>query len=809
VIAFLLALLLFSPSSFPADDHAKARMKNAENLMKEGKPVEAYEEANLAVTIEPSNKKYHEKLAEIGQAASRVVEAQAREKLKTDPQSVRALLQDALRYDPSNIGATQALRTFDAQLIDVSGKAQQARRFLDEGKLAEAQTLLDSIAPYRMLVPAIDVLQQSAASERHVDAAEAMWNGGNPDATLRELKTAESVSIEPQYVSTKSDALRKKLSDYYLEQVSSKPALTPRDLLNQAYSVNRAIEIYPANPQASKMKDNVTRAIETLLPDSSLASRTTPSAARVSLAQVSLLQEETKDDPKLALQKSSLTSLAYPLLHMKVIVNTPNGCDSKLDKGFITDALSKALHPLVELNDQKWDVSITLRDTSCSQTDVPRQSERMLNSTFVAGKNQIANPEYAQLLTQSQELQAQVAQLQAQNQSNPNFGTGFALGLAQGKLRRVQNALASTPPYLYQDIAQQYQYAKFASYRSYEINSNVLFSSSNTSRHTLDEERIRVLRESQAEGVSGVLAEDHSGLHNSSPNLVQVSELESQAETEFAQKCVATIKEVMTKYLTLEAKGREETSNVEGLGYFLYAAEMAQGTASQAGFEPGLVAANASLLDGKAQIQSFRVPTTLPTLEEVEVSDTHIEDGGTQPNIESFIEGVVSIETDSGAGSGFFITPGCLVVTNNHVVEGAETIVVKNSVKKLFVGQVLARDPRRDLALLTLGAHGCHYLKIGDQTQTRIGQEVYAIGNPIGLSNTVTRGIISAYRSTKDGVNYVQLDATINPGNSGGPLLTRTGLTIGINTFKVRGYEGLNFAIAASEIIKAFRPYIQ
>ena len=149
------------------------------------------------------------------------------------------------------------------------------------------------------------------------------------------------------------------------------------------------------------------------------------------------------------------------------------------------------------------------------------------------------------------------------------------------------------------------------------------------------------------------------------------------------------------------------------------------------------------------------------------------------------------------------------MVTNNHAVNGAETIVVKNSTKKLFIGQVLARDTRRDLALLTVGAHGCHYVRFGDQAQTRVGQEVYAIGNPIGLSNTVTKGIISAYRSAKDGVTYVQLDATINPGNSGGPLLTRTGLVIGVTSFKVSGYEGLNFAIAASEIIEAFRSYIQ
>jgi len=176
--------------------------------------------------------------------------------------------------------------------------------------------------------------------------------------------------------------------------------------------------------------------------------------------------------------------------------------------------------------------------------------------------------------------------------------------------------------------------------------------------------------------------------------------------------------------------------------------------------------------------------------------------------VESFIEGVLSIETDSGVGSGFFVTPGCLVLTNNHVINGADTIVVKSSTKKLYIGKVLEHDTRRDLALLNIGVQGCHYLKLGDPTQTRVGQEVYAIGNPIGLSNTVTRGIISAHRTAKDGVTYIQLDATINPGNSGGPLLTRAGVVIGVNTFKVNGYEGLNFAIAANEIKEAFRSYL-
>jgi serine protease Do len=95
-------------------------------------------------------------------------------------------------------------------------------------------------------------------------------------------------------------------------------------------------------------------------------------------------------------------------------------------------------------------------------------------------------------------------------------------------------------------------------------------------------------------------------------------------------------------------------------------------------------------------------------------------------------------------------------------------------------------------------------LPLGNSDAATIGQDVYAIGNPLGLTGTVTKGIVSAIRSAS-GRSYIQLDATINPGNSGGPLLDTDGAVIGVTTFKIRGIEGLNFAIAAHEIKNTFQ----
>lgn len=88
------------------------------------------------------------------------------------------------------------------------------------------------------------------------------------------------------------------------------------------------------------------------------------------------------------------------------------------------------------------------------------------------------------------------------------------------------------------------------------------------------------------------------------------------------------------------------------------------------------------------------------------------------------------------------------------------------------------------------------------------GQDIYAVGNPLGLTGSVTKGVVSAVRSVAD-TSYIQIDATINPGNSGGPLLDGDGKVVGGTTFKIRGFEGLNFAVSAEDVKAAFGPLLR
>ena len=155
----------------------------------------------------------------------------------------------------------------------------------------------------------------------------------------------------------------------------------------------------------------------------------------------------------------------------------------------------------------------------------------------------------------------------------------------------------------------------------------------------------------------------------------------------------------------------------------------------------------------------------------------------------------------SSMGSGFIIRPDGYILTNGHVVQGADEVTVKLLDKREFKAKVIGIDPKTDVALLKINATGLPTVKIGDPAKARVGEWVVAIGAPFGFESTVTKGIISAKgRSLPQEtlVPFIQTDVPINPGNSGGPLFDMKGEVIGINSqiySRTGGYMGLSFAI--------------
>jgi len=156
-----------------------------------------------------------------------------------------------------------------------------------------------------------------------------------------------------------------------------------------------------------------------------------------------------------------------------------------------------------------------------------------------------------------------------------------------------------------------------------------------------------------------------------------------------------------------------------------------------------------------------------------------------------------------GVGSGFILSQDGYIMTNAHVVDGADEVVVTLTDKREFKARIVGADKRSDVAVVKIDAVGLPFVKLGDVGRLKVGEWVIAIGSPFGLDNTVTAGIVSAkQRDTGDYLPFIQTDVAINPGNSGGPLINMRGEVVGINSqiySRSGGSMGISFSIPIDE----------
>lgn len=159
-----------------------------------------------------------------------------------------------------------------------------------------------------------------------------------------------------------------------------------------------------------------------------------------------------------------------------------------------------------------------------------------------------------------------------------------------------------------------------------------------------------------------------------------------------------------------------------------------------------------------------------------------------------------------GVGSGFILSSDGFIMTNAHVVDGADEVMVTLTDKREFKARIVGADKRTDVAVVKIQATGLPAVKVGDVSRLRVGEWVMAIGSPFGLENTVTAGIVSAkQRDTGDYLSFIQTDVAINPGNSGGPLINMRGEVVGINSqiySRSGGFMGISFAIPMDEAMR-------
>ncbi len=161
--------------------------------------------------------------------------------------------------------------------------------------------------------------------------------------------------------------------------------------------------------------------------------------------------------------------------------------------------------------------------------------------------------------------------------------------------------------------------------------------------------------------------------------------------------------------------------------------------------------------------------------------------------------------SEQSFGSGVIVSPDGYIITNNHVVGGADKIKVTLYDRRVMAGKVIGADPKTDIAVVKISADDLPTIPWGDSDNLQVGEFVLAVGDPFGLSHTVTMGIISAVGRANVGIadyeDFIQTDAAINPGNSGGPLVDARGSLIGINTAifsRSGGYQGIGFAVPSN-----------
>lgn len=801
-----------------AESGAKDHYKKGEQYVREDQIYLAVGEFAQAVKLDARNRKYQRKLLETEHAASVRAATEAEQYLKRpegfDPSKARSSLGRALEYDSSNATAKEDLQKIEQDIETAKSRAKLAQAALDRADLLSARSTLNSLHPYREVIPDLPGLETELAACEQASTAERTWENEKNTRAYQDLLSAEASAPGSPCIKSFSANLRRSVSDHYIAKADELSTSSINTLLEKIQLTGTATHIDPQNRNAAQLFDRTASVwIDRAVGESGNTIRqANVASSRVSLETLNLADRELGQIPSYITAQNSLKASAYPAMRVRLSIGQPSNCPSDVTREWLRAQLDDALRPVAIADDEARDYILSIREPTCSATDVPTQSVQRVNSTFIAGHNQLVNPRYTQLEQQLAYAQEQLRQANIDDRSNPNFGTGLAVGIWQGRVDRLQRTLAATPPYITQDVRQQYQYEKFQAYRAYQLSCTLRFWSKDGAKNSLFQRPVVAKAEDVKDGVSGVLPEDSTGVQNSVPILGSKEQIAAQAVLSFRETLRDTSKELLWDYLGSRVmdKGLDSSTRLADL---LYALDVAEGTKYQ-DLRPQLTTSLVTMLvNGPSNLEQTKPildSLSVPVPDQPQAIDYQAEES-VQPaaSLERTLQAVVMVETDNGTGSGFFLTPACVVVTNQHVVAGAETIILRTASKRLFTATVLARDENRDLALLSSNAHSCAPLSLGDSSRAAVGQEIYTIGSPLGLSDTVTRGIISASRTTSDGVHYLQIDAAINPGNSGGPLVDRNGDVLGVTTFKVRGFEGLNFAVASSEITNAFARYLK
>jgi hypothetical protein len=452
------------------------------------------------------------------------------------------------------------------------------------------------------------------------------------------------------------------------------------------------------------------------------------------------------------------------------------------------------------------DNSVTIRLGAVSCKSETRSGDAATEvSEYLSGTQQVANPDYVRAQS------AIAAAIEAYNQANynyqinPNLGTAFARGWAQGQVNGLQKRLQNTAPYLSEPVYFPYEVVRTTATRTLRLTAQVRVEDKESGWS--DAAWINVMESRDVGGIRGVRPGDKRGLTDvaATQRLPSPETLANAAKPELNAKVAAEVRRLLGR-LCLERASRVGRARKRGeaLGYVLLAQDMGAPETDLPDVSAALRTAQAVPMNRLAWIAMGPIQAPAAIAAEVEAPRPGPPKTHSESVVERTLAAVVTLEGGDHTGTGFFISADGLILTNAHVVKDAERVTVKTHDGDEYLARIVDVAGDQDLALLRAPVHVSVHLRLATESPA-IGAEVYAVGSPLGLAGTVTKGIVSGLR-TMAGIRFVQIDAAINPGNSGGPLITAEGVVIGVNTWKVVPgvAESIGFAVASSEVRKAF-----
>jgi S1-C subfamily serine protease len=507
----------------------------------------------------------------------------------------------------------------------------------------------------------------------------------------------------------------------------------------------------------------------------------------------------------LAGANETLVSALFPAPPASVRIRVSHDCSLSTSE-HLSAFVARHLPPGVVVGDGGG-VGVGVAMT-CELSDTVRSPEPM-PSSYIAGVQQLANPAYLQAQTALAAAQAALARVELEQALQPaaNAWVGAAYGLARGtaqyQVLSAQRHLADTPAYLSNPVSAPYSAMK----RRHTREGRLLLRVGQLTDSDAIAARREVAISTTASGdeITGVMATDNNGLSNEQSDLPTPETLYTQALSEHSVSFSQAITELLqAAWLERARASRDQTVR---LGSLLLAADLGPDS-------PQLIPYRQVLqqLRSNSTAELFRIalpsPPTRPSADSKRAATRARPATSRAATVGRALAALVSIRHKGGQGSGFAISADGLVLTNAHVIEGATRLTARSMEGDEYLVSVVQSDALRDIAVLRLaGWNGTSLHLAVDPDAVQVGEDVLAVGNPLGLEGTVTRGIVSAKRKLA-GVSLVQIDAAISPGSSGGPLINEAGEVIGITSWKMNGAksdaEALGFAVSSSEVTKVF-----